>query len=1536
MFSSTSPRRDVFYMLNNDKMNASELCADNTEKIKNREHSYGHRLYVINYGNARTDRLENIAMPGTYRCLSNNYNGTSISKTFNVVNVTVSENITLDVSQYDQTKYIRLECGIKGVVRYEDIQWFYSRTQGAAVHKDLLGVLHIKWTKTGNYTCSVENFVHLTSLVYTPNITNGSTGYIFTTRTLTINTSTDATSTKSINTTAVPVVAPGYNDTIRTNVHVSQTYTNTDTISTNLPRPKTVPTPTITIPRYSDILSRYKGTIAITMQAYTDAEAISTNSPNTGAISTNLPPTNIVPTSTITIPRYSDILPGYEGATVTTVNAMPAYYTEAEAISTNLSNTDAMSTTLPPPNTIPTPTITKPRYPDILPGYEGTISTTINVMPTYTDAEAMSTNSPVQTHSSTIPRYPSELPDNDDTIATTINALPEYIDDVGTQRTITPTLTMPKFEVTNTMPAPIITTPTYAIQNPIFKTMQLTYTNIAPIITTPTYPQQNPLYTTWTQTYITTAPLDTTSAYTKTTLMSEYNTQTSTNPALTPTHTIHASLYTNTTATNRTKRSTHNDPIMVPKNIIRTSTNTTLTPLDATPTYIMQIATGTNMTATHTHAMTTRNNTNATYTNAMVTHINATSTYTTSIPAHTNTIPTYTNTVPTYTRSIPSNTNTIPTYTKTMPSKTNTIPRHTSAIPSPTTTMPTYTNTMSTKTNAISSTYTTSIPTHTITIPAYTNTMPTYTRSIPSNTTTIPTYTNRILSHTSAIPSPTTTMATHTNAMSTKTNAISPTYTTSIPTHSNKIPAYTNTMSTYIRSIPSNTTTIPTYTSAIPPPTTTMAAHINAMSTKANPIPSKGSTENTKITTKEPVTQPTTILVVEEKRQGAKIKATMGRIYGVVGAKVTLECVRVWKDHNVIIDWKFSNYTDIKSNHKYHFQEPDQWSLEIWNLTREDTGNYTCLIDGQLDPISAARIELIVTDQFQFTVNSATKYSESEEILFVNYHNCSTNQVNTTTTWYVNGQKSEAAPFGDRDLKYEAGCIQCDVKTTNISLFHQTCYLKLKKLTILHQPPLVQKVSNLKELDFTVIATTEPLINIDIEWDSRITDLMRKSKSETLFSGEMISAIKFELIPTGTATLQEYRGNFSCNVSTDYGQKVITTQVILSYLSSADTDTNWVVGPIITGVTVLTVCILVCIVKRKFGWFKKKIYERRLMRMAAKEFDEIGLSISNQMKSRYVSVPKSNEGFPRQRLRILEVLGEGNFGKVVKAEALDINGNGVWETVAIKMCKETATDSQKEDFAHELALVKQIPKHSNVVNYLGYCQSADQPTLMILEYISGGNLLQFLRKRRPNIKLGEDALEPLDSSDLSSFAYQIAKGLEHLSKHNIIHRDIAARNILITENNVCKVADLGLARDLHDSGAYEIASKGVLPIRWMAPESLTDGIYTSKSDVWSFGILLWEIVTLGASPYPGMSARQVMAAVVGGDKLECPDFCSKDLQSLIIQCWGNNPSQRPSFSEICQILESLLEEQTDYLNLQNYEEGLYAALFPTTDDDEDK
>ncbi|XP_045460626.1 tyrosine kinase receptor Cad96Ca [Harmonia axyridis] len=298
--------------------------------------------------------------------------------------------------------------------------------------------------------------------------------------------------------------------------------------------------------------------------------------------------------------------------------------------------------------------------------------------------------------------------------------------------------------------------------------------------------------------------------------------------------------------------------------------------------------------------------------------------------------------------------------------------------------------------------------------------------------------------------------------------------------------------------------------------------------------------------------------------------------------------------------------------------------------------------------------------------------------------------------------------------------------------------------------------------------------------------------------------------------------------------------------------------------------------------------------------------------------------FPRHRLKFFNILGEGAFGQVWKCEAIDLDDKEKVSIVAVKTLKENANEKERSDLASELQVMKMLEPHPNVIRLLGCCTDKE-PILLIMEYVSRGKLQSYLRNSRAeryyNNMHGQS--KSLTSRDLTSFVYQVAKGMDYLSGNGIIHRDLAARNVLITEDQVCKVADFGFARDVIASHIYERKSEGRLPIRWMAPESLYDNIFSVKSDVWSFGILMWEVVTLGSTPYPGMSAAEVMKKVKDGYRLDKPDHCRRELYNIMYYCWDKDPKQRPSFSECIGLLEKLLMTETDYIELERFPDHSY-------------
>ncbi|XP_078079117.1 fibroblast growth factor receptor 3 isoform X3 [Mustelus asterias] len=297
--------------------------------------------------------------------------------------------------------------------------------------------------------------------------------------------------------------------------------------------------------------------------------------------------------------------------------------------------------------------------------------------------------------------------------------------------------------------------------------------------------------------------------------------------------------------------------------------------------------------------------------------------------------------------------------------------------------------------------------------------------------------------------------------------------------------------------------------------------------------------------------------------------------------------------------------------------------------------------------------------------------------------------------------------------------------------------------------------------------------------------------------------------------------------------------------------------------------------------------------------------------------------FQRPRLTLGKPLGEGCFGQVVMAEAIGIEKDKPNKpiTVAVKMLKDDATDKDLSDLVSEMEMMKMIGKHKNIINLLGAC-TQDGPLYVIVEYASKGNLREYLKARRPpGMDYSFDTCkvpdEQLTFKDLVSCAYQVARGMEYLASQKCIHRDLAARNVLVTDDNVMKIADFGLARDVHNIDYYKKTTNGRLPVKWMAPEALFDRVYTHQSDVWSFGVLLWEIFTLGGSPYPGIPVEELFKLLKEGHRMDKPANCTHELYMIMRECWHAIPSQRPTFKQLVEDLDRVLTVTSteEYLDL---------------------
>ncbi|THD25818.1 Fibroblast growth factor receptor A2 [Fasciola hepatica] len=247
--------------------------------------------------------------------------------------------------------------------------------------------------------------------------------------------------------------------------------------------------------------------------------------------------------------------------------------------------------------------------------------------------------------------------------------------------------------------------------------------------------------------------------------------------------------------------------------------------------------------------------------------------------------------------------------------------------------------------------------------------------------------------------------------------------------------------------------------------------------------------------------------------------------------------------------------------------------------------------------------------------------------------------------------------------------------------------------------------------------------------------------------------------------------------------------------------------------------------------------------------------------------------------------------------------------VAVKRLRANFSDQELLDFMRETEIMKLLGSHPHLIRLYGAC-TQQGPFQVVVEYAPHGNLRDFLRARR-RTRADDDSVSHnllphpiLTELDLVDFGLQVARGMDYLSTRSIVHRDLAARNVLLGERFVVKIADFGLTRAVSDY--YKKTSAGRLPIKWMAPESLFDRTYTSKSDVWSFGVLLWEIFTMGGVPYPSVPPERLFAMLKSGYRNECPPMASEELYHLMLDCWNEDPQNRPNFRSIVTCLTSLL------------------------------
>ncbi|KNC21827.1 Tyrosine-protein kinase transmembrane receptor Ror2 [Lucilia cuprina] len=280
--------------------------------------------------------------------------------------------------------------------------------------------------------------------------------------------------------------------------------------------------------------------------------------------------------------------------------------------------------------------------------------------------------------------------------------------------------------------------------------------------------------------------------------------------------------------------------------------------------------------------------------------------------------------------------------------------------------------------------------------------------------------------------------------------------------------------------------------------------------------------------------------------------------------------------------------------------------------------------------------------------------------------------------------------------------------------------------------------------------------------------------------------------------------------------------------------------------------------------------------------------------------------YPRGDVVYVRSLGQGAFGRVFQAKAPGLVPGYDDLMVAVKMLKDDASDQMQMDFEREACLLAEFD-HPNIVKLLGVC-ALGRPMCLLFEFMSPGDLSEFLRSCSPYATHTLQQRETLHEGHLLHIGAQVAAGMVYLSERKFVHRDLATRNCLINEQMVVKIADFGLSHKIYLQDYYKGDENDVIPIRWMPLESILYNKFSIESDVWAYGICLWEIFSFALQPYYGLTHEEVIKYIKEGNVLSCPDNTPMSVYALMRRCWNRKPSERPSFHEINHCIQHSIAE----------------------------
>ncbi|XP_030754042.1 tyrosine-protein kinase transmembrane receptor Ror2 [Sitophilus oryzae] len=344
------------------------------------------------------------------------------------------------------------------------------------------------------------------------------------------------------------------------------------------------------------------------------------------------------------------------------------------------------------------------------------------------------------------------------------------------------------------------------------------------------------------------------------------------------------------------------------------------------------------------------------------------------------------------------------------------------------------------------------------------------------------------------------------------------------------------------------------------------------------------------------------------------------------------------------------------------------------------------------------------------------------------------------------------------------------------------------------------------------------------------------------------------------------------------------------------------------GLLIIIICLLLILLCHR-------LYKRRILGYNAPANAEVNIDLdklpSNMQYHRHGAPlnPKLEKlEYPRNDIIYLRDLGQGAFGSVFQAKAPGLVAGEDFTIVAVKMLKDDASDDMQEDFEKEACLLAEFD-HPNIVRLLGVC-AVGRPMCLLFEYMGKGDLNEFLRQCSPTNYVVRSAISgeftnkeiyrdfQLTHLDQVNIAVQIASGMVYLSDRKFVHRDLATRNCLINDDMVVKIADFGLSQKIYLQDYYKGTDRDAIPVRWMPLESILYNKYTSETDVWAFGVCLWEIFSFALQPYYGKTHEEVIKFLKDGNIMSPPESTPADVYELMKMCWAQKPVDRPCFRVI--------------------------------------